>query len=123
MERSDLSGIASTLEGTIRMGKARVGTIGLGYVGLPLSVEFAGAGLAVTGFDLTEAKVAAVNRGESYIKDVPSARLAAEVAAGRLKATSNFDELSSCDAIIIFDEIFSLVAILPPSQANDRVHS
>jgi UDP-N-acetyl-D-glucosamine dehydrogenase len=96
-----LSGIASTLEGTIRTGKARVGTIGLGYVGLPLSVEFAGAGLAVTGFDLTEAKVAAVNRGESYIKDVPSDRLAAEVAAGRLKATSDFDELSSCDAIII----------------------
>ena len=96
-----MSGIASALEKTIRTGEARVGTIGLGYVGLPLSVEFAGAGLAVTGFDLTEAKVAAVNRGESYIKDVPSERLAVEVTAGRLKATTNFDELSACDAIII----------------------
>ncbi len=83
-----MSEIASALEESIRSGKARVGTIGLGYVGLPLSVEFASAGLAVTGFDLTEGKVAAVNRGESYIKDVPSERLAAEVKAGRLKATT-----------------------------------
>jgi UDP-N-acetyl-D-glucosamine dehydrogenase len=101
VEGAAVSEIASALEESIRSGKARVGTIGLGYVGLPLSVEFASAGLAVTGFDLTEGKVAAVNRGESYIKDVASERLAAEVKAGRLKATTNFDELATCDAVVI----------------------
>jgi UDP-N-acetyl-D-glucosamine dehydrogenase len=101
VEGAAVSEIASALEESIRSGKARVGTIGLGYVGLPLSVEFASAGLAVTGFDLTEGKVAAVNRGESYIKDVSSERLAAEVKAGRLKATTNFDELATCDAVVI----------------------
>jgi UDP-N-acetyl-D-glucosamine dehydrogenase len=89
------------LEEKIRNGQARLGTLGLGYVGLPLSVEFAEAGLHVTGFDLSPAKVEAINRGESYIKDVPTERLAALVRAGRLQARSDFDALSACDAIII----------------------
>jgi UDP-N-acetyl-D-glucosamine dehydrogenase len=96
-----LKDIASALEGKIRKGEARLGTLGLGYVGLPLSVEFATAGLQVTGFDLSAEKVAAVNRGESYIKDVASERLAPLVKAGRLKASSNFEELGACDALII----------------------
>jgi UDP-N-acetyl-D-glucosamine dehydrogenase len=96
-----LSDLAQALEEKIRTGQARLGTIGLGYVGLPLSVEFASAGLRVTGFDLSPEKVAAVNRGESYIKDVTSARVGALVAEGRLRATSDFDELSACDAVII----------------------
>jgi UDP-N-acetyl-D-glucosamine dehydrogenase len=96
-----LSDLGRALEEKIRAGEARVGTVGLGYVGLPLSVEFASAGLRVTGFDLTPEKVAAVNRGESYIKDVTSERVGALVAEGRLRATSNFDELTKCDAVII----------------------
>ncbi len=82
-------------------GTARIGTLGLGYVGLPLSVEFASAGLQVTGYDLAEKKVDAVNQGESYIKDVPSPRLAALVRGGRLRASADFDGLKDCDAIII----------------------
>ena len=96
-----MSEIAGGLEERIRGGEARVGTMGLGYVGLPLSVEFASAGLTVTGFDLSGGKVGSVNRGESYIKDVTSDRLAPLVRSGRLRATTDFAELASCDAIII----------------------
>ncbi len=85
----------------IRGGSARVGTIGLGYVGLPLSVEFAAAGLEVVGFDLAADKVEAVNQGVSYVKDVDAARLAELVKAGRLRASLDFDALASCDAIVI----------------------
>ena len=70
-----MSDLAKRLEDKLRTGEAHLGTLGLGYVGLPLSVEFATGGLRVTGFDLSPEKVAAVNRGESYIKDVPSDRL------------------------------------------------
>ncbi|MBI3931889.1 MAG: nucleotide sugar dehydrogenase [Acidobacteria bacterium] len=93
--------IASALEEKIRKGEARLGTLGLGYVGLPLSVEFAAAGLRVTGFDLSADKVEAVNRGESYVGDVPSERLAPLVRDGRLRASGDFDELAACDAVII----------------------
>jgi UDP-N-acetyl-D-glucosamine dehydrogenase len=96
-----LSELVSRLEEKIRRGEARVGTLGLGYVGLPLSVEFAGAGLSVTGFDLSQEKVAAVNRGESYIKDVPTERVRALVAEGRLEATTDFARLGDCDAVVI----------------------
>ena len=52
--------------------EARVGVIGMGYVGLPLAVEFAKAGFAVTGFDVDAEKVRAIEEGRSYIDDVPS---------------------------------------------------
>jgi UDP-N-acetyl-D-glucosamine dehydrogenase len=78
-----------------------VGTIGLGYVGLPLSVEFATAGLRVTGFDVSAEKAAAINRGASYIKDVPDERVAACVQSGRLRASVDMAQLGSCDALVI----------------------
>src|SRR3954470_23675629 len=81
--------------------QARVGVIGLGYVGLPLAVEFARKGLRAVGFEVDARKADSINRGESYIPDVPSEALAAGVAAELLHATTNFDELASCDAIII----------------------
>jgi UDP-N-acetyl-D-glucosamine dehydrogenase len=93
--------LATALTEKIRAGEARVGTLGLGYVGLPLSVEFASAGLRVTGFDLSTEKAEAINRGSSYIKDVPDERVAACVRAGRLRATNDFDELAACDAVVI----------------------
>jgi UDP-N-acetyl-D-glucosamine dehydrogenase len=96
-----LSELASRLEEKFRTGQPRLGTLGLGYVGLPLSVEFASGGLSVTGFDLSAEKVAAVNRGESYIKDVHSSRVRALVDEGRLRASSDFDLLAECDAVII----------------------
>jgi UDP-N-acetyl-D-glucosamine dehydrogenase len=92
---------AGELRSRIEEGAARVATLGLGYVGLPLSVEFAAAGLHVTGFDLAADKVDAVNRGESYVKDVATERLAPLVKAGRLRASRDFDALADCDAIVI----------------------
>ncbi len=81
--------------------QARVGVIGLGYVGLPLAVEFARRGLRSVGFEVDARKADSINRGESYIPDVPSDALADAVSAERLHATTDFDELSACDVIII----------------------
>ncbi len=80
---------------------ARIAILGLGYVGLPLAVEFARSGFHVIGVDLSEAKVAAVNSGHSYIKDVPDETLAALVKEGRLSATSDPAALREADAISI----------------------
>ncbi|MBC7932245.1 MAG: nucleotide sugar dehydrogenase, partial [Rubrivivax sp.] len=80
---------------------ARVGVIGLGYVGLPLAVEFARRGFRATGFEVDARKADSINRGESYIGDVPSELLAEVVHSEKLHATTDFSELASCDAIII----------------------
>ena len=80
---------------------ARIGVIGLGYVGLPLAVEFAKEGFRVTGIDLDAKRVKGVNRARSYILDVPSEDLRKLRQARRLSATSSFNVLSAQDAIII----------------------
>ncbi len=80
---------------------ARVAVMGQGYVGLPLAIEFAKAGFRVTGIDLDGEKVAALNRGESHIPDVPSATVHELVSAGRYHAETEMDVLEECDAIII----------------------
>jgi UDP-N-acetyl-D-glucosamine dehydrogenase len=81
--------------------QAQVAVIGLGYVGLPLATEFAKAGFRTVGIDLDKRKVDALNAGQSYIGDVPTAELGAMVAAGRLRATSGFEVLRDCDAVSI----------------------
>ncbi|MBL8141364.1 MAG: nucleotide sugar dehydrogenase [Acidobacteria bacterium] len=80
---------------------ARVGIIGQGYVGLPLALVFEEAGFTVVGFDLDPKKVDALTRGESYIKHIGSARVAASVARGRFTATTDFDGIRDCDAVLI----------------------
>ena len=85
----------------IRQRDVAVGVIGLGYVGLPLAVEFARAGLRVTGFDVDESKIRSINGSTSYIPDVPSEDLAEAVRAGRLRATTNMAELAQMDVIDI----------------------
>ena len=85
----------------IRTRQARAGVVGLGYVGLPLAVEFARSGLAVTGLDLDTRKVAAIQRGESYIPDVQSSDVAALTTAGRFVATSDFGAVAELDTINI----------------------
>jgi len=75
--------------------------IGLGYVGLPLAVEFAQGGFVATGFEVDERKVRAINRGESYIPDVNSSHVAEAVAAKKLSATSDFTALKNQEVIII----------------------
>src|SRR5437773_1596479 len=91
----------STLSDRIRSRNACVGVIGLGYVGLPLAVEFARAGFTVTGFDVDAGKIAQINAGRSYIPDVPSEDLAAQVRAGKLNATTDMAQLGGMDAIDI----------------------
>src|SRR5260221_12716934 len=90
----------STLD-RIRARKARVGVIGLGYVGLPLAVEFAHAGFDVTGFDVDPTKTDQINAGRSYIPDVAEADLAACVRAGKLRASTDMTALGTMDAIAI----------------------
>ena len=80
---------------------ARIGIIGQGYVGLPLGLVFREAGFPVVGFDLDPIKVAAISRGESYIKHIGPERVAAAVASGKYRATTDFDGLRECDAVII----------------------
>ncbi len=81
--------------------KARVGVIGLGYVGLPLLTEFAGKRFKAMGFEVDSDKASRINAGESYIGDVNSKDLAKLVKDNLLKATTDFDQLKDCDAIII----------------------
>ena len=81
--------------------KAHIGVIGLGYVGLPLLVEFTSRGFHGTGFEVDEAKAQQINAGTSYIGDVSSQKVKEVVDAGRLRATTDFSHLSECDAIII----------------------
>src|SRR5262245_6385862 len=91
----------TTLLERIQSRHARVGVIGLGYVGLPLAVEFARAGFRVIGFDVDRAKTDQINNGVSYISDVGQEDLAEQVRAGRLRATTSMAELADVDAIDI----------------------
>jgi UDP-N-acetyl-D-glucosamine dehydrogenase len=81
--------------------EARLGVIGLGYVGLPLAIEFARAGFRVVGYDVDEAKVGQLNARTSYIPDVPSAHVAAAVKSGCFRATLDGRELAEVDIIDI----------------------
>jgi UDP-N-acetyl-D-glucosamine dehydrogenase len=81
--------------------QARIGVIGLGYVGLPLAVEFAKAGFDVTGFDVDASKIAEINAGRSYILDVRTDEIAECVQAGRLRATTDMSKLGEMDAVDI----------------------
>ena len=78
-----------------------IGIIGLGYVGLPLAVAFAEAGLHVIGFDKSQEKVDKINRGENYIKDIRDAALKEVVSKAFLNATTDFSQINRCDALLI----------------------
>ncbi len=80
---------------------ALIGVFGMGYVGLPLSLCFAGAGFRVVGFDIDGSKVDSINQGRSYIPQFPSSEVARLVEAGRLSATSDFSLASEPDALLI----------------------
>lgn len=89
------------LHAKIQNKTARVGVVGLGYVGLPLAVEYAKEGYEVVGIDLSKSKVDALNKGESYIQDVPTEEVARLVKAGKLSATTSFEAVKDLDTINI----------------------
>ncbi len=89
------------LRDRIRSGTARIGVIGLGYVGLPLAVEFALHGFDVSGFDVDEWKVGEINAGRSYILDVKTADVAKTTMEGTLRATTDMSRLHDMDVIDI----------------------
>ena len=79
----------------------KIAIVGLGYVGLPLSLQFARNGVDVIGLDTDPAKVTAINEGQSYIKHIDKAHIAEQVHAGRFKASTDVTEISRVDAVII----------------------
>ncbi|MFQ5858475.1 MAG: nucleotide sugar dehydrogenase [Anaerolineae bacterium] len=89
------------LQDRIRNQSATVAVVGLGYVGLPLAAAFGEVGYRVIGVDVDEAKVAAIQRGESYIGDVASERIAGLLAAGRLTGTTDYHVLPDADVIFV----------------------
>ena len=93
--------LATQLFERIERRQARVGVIGLGYVGLPLAVELARSGFVATGFDLDVRKITAINDGHSYIGDVPSATVEELTRQGRLRATADMSLIGECDTINI----------------------
>jgi len=85
----------------IRSREAHLCVIGLGYVGLPLLVEFARAGFKVVGVDIDAAKVKRLNGGDSYIKDVPSTKLREVLDKGNFSATTDFGVMEEVDTVNI----------------------
>ncbi len=101
MSSEGSSQLAETLHQRLIDRTATVGVVGLGYVGLPLAVELARAGFRTIGIDVDPHKADAINRGHSYIQDVPTARVAELVSAGRLSATTDFGTVRTLDTVNI----------------------
>jgi len=95
------SSAANQLKERLLQKKARVGVLGLGYVGLPLAVEFAHAGFEVVGIDVQQSKVDQFNSGDSYVKDVKNDVFKPLVDSGKLRATSDFSVIQDLDTIDI----------------------
>jgi UDP-N-acetyl-D-glucosamine dehydrogenase len=93
--------MAPDLGGRIAAKTAKIGIIGLGYVGLPLACLFAEKGFGVTGFDIDPKKIDVLNAGRSYIKHIPAKRIRPLVKAGKLAASDDFAGLRRMDAIVI----------------------
>jgi UDP-N-acetyl-D-glucosamine dehydrogenase len=97
----ELSPKASEILNKAKSKNVVVGVIGLGYVGLPLAVEFSKQGVSTIGFDVDSRKIQALNDGENYIEDLETAIVASLVKGGKLQATTDFALLTKCDAIFI----------------------
>lgn len=101
VQPAEAAAIAEKLRERILRRTARVGVVGLGYVGLPLAVEFAHAGFEVVGIDVQQSKVDQFNSGHSYIKDVKDDIFTPLVKSGKLSATSDFSIIQSLDTVDI----------------------
>ena len=98
---AELPGTARSLIERFERKQACVSVVGLGYVGLPLAVALAEGGLKVIGLDLDSDKVQAIQRGHSYVEDIPSERLGPLVRSGALKATTEEADLMQVDGVSI----------------------
>lgn len=96
-----LNAAGAELHQKITSKTAKVGVVGLGYVGLPLAVEFGKGGFQVTGIDLLEGKTKQLNQGVSYIQDVPSEAVQELVSQGLFRATTDFSVIAELDTINI----------------------
>src|SRR5438270_7904000 len=79
----------------------KLAIVGLGYVGLPLSLQFARSGANVTGLDIDPEKIEAINSGRSYIKHIESSAIAQQLASKSFRASTDFSEVKNMDAVII----------------------
>jgi UDP-N-acetyl-D-glucosamine dehydrogenase len=93
--------LAEKLHTRLKARTAAVGVVGLGYVGLPLAEAFAASGFTVRGFDIDGAKVARLNRGESYIRHIPAERVAELLKTGRFRATADPEVFAELDVVVI----------------------
>ena len=93
--------MSNNLQSRIESKDAKIGVVGLGYVGLPLAVEFAKAGFSVTGIDIAQERVDQLNRGDNYIRDVDSSELSSLVESGKFVATTDYSVVSNLDAVSI----------------------
>ena len=96
-----MNSVSAVLLKKIEKRSATVGVIGLGYVGLPLAIEFAKAGFPVLGFDTDAAKVRMVNAGQSYIKHIPAERVRELSGRKGCRASADADDLKKADCILI----------------------
>ena len=93
--------MSNNLQSRIESKDAKIGVVGLGYVGLPLAVEFAKAGFSVTGIEISQERVDRLNRGDNYISDVDGSELSSFVESGRFVATTDYSVVSDLDAVSI----------------------
>ncbi len=100
-QQTPVSPAAVALRTKIEATEARIGVVGMGYVGLPLARMFAAEGFSTVGFDIDPAKVEELNAGRSYIKHIDAESVAAIVQAGRFSATDDFSAVADCDVVII----------------------
>ncbi|MGB5916318.1 MAG: NAD(P)-binding domain-containing protein, partial [Phormidesmis sp.] len=92
---------AKRIKNRIATRKAKIGVVGLGYVGLPFAVEKANVGFDVVGIELNAQRVARVNKSDSYISDVSDVALHKAVESGRLRACSSFQAVTDMDVIVV----------------------
>ncbi|HYV44721.1 MAG TPA: nucleotide sugar dehydrogenase [Myxococcaceae bacterium] len=95
------SGSGRSLLEKIQRREAKVGVVGMGYVGLPLGMAFAEAGFDVTGLDVDPRKVESLSRGQSYIRHIPTEPLQRLVGSGKLRATTDYSEAEELDCLVI----------------------
>jgi UDP-N-acetyl-D-glucosamine dehydrogenase len=95
-----MTGMGITIE-RVKNKQVTVGIVGLGYVGLPLALVFAEAGVKVIGFDVDTAKIELLNKGTSYIKHIPGERLSKMLDVKRFSVTTDYSQIAKCDAVIL----------------------